>query len=180
MTSVDQEITQILSGFPAEQRAVLERLRKEIKALVPGATERISYAMPTFEISGEILIHFMGFDKHNSLFPGGQLTTKLAKALSDYRVSKGTIQFALDKPFPKPLLKQILKLRIEEINERYPKPNGDYRDYYDNGHLKSKGKYRDSQMHGHWQFFRRDGSLMREGKLNMGEPVGEWTTHVRP
>ena len=174
------EVTEIIQSFPKGQAKVLQQLREDISKLVPGASERISYAMPTFEVSGEILIHFMGFAAHNSLFPGGQITQKLESELKNFKVSKGTIQFGQDVPFPRQLLKTILKLRIEEINARYPKSNGDYRDYYDNGHLKSEGKYKSGLMHGNWKFYRRDGSLMRAGRLEQGEPVGEWQTHVRP
>ena len=37
---------------------------------------------------------------------------QLKKELAGYTVSKGTIQFAKEKPFPVALLKKILKARI--------------------------------------------------------------------
>jgi antitoxin component YwqK of YwqJK toxin-antitoxin module len=34
-------------------------------------------------------------------------------------------------------------------------------------------------MHGEWQFFRKDGSLMRSGSFNRGVQVGAWKTFAR-
>jgi uncharacterized protein YdhG (YjbR/CyaY superfamily) len=34
--------------------------------------------------------------------------------LTDYKTSKGTIQFPLDKPIPIALIKEIVKFRLEE------------------------------------------------------------------
>jgi antitoxin component YwqK of YwqJK toxin-antitoxin module len=50
---------------------------------------------------------------------------------------------------------------------------------YDNGNPRYKGKFIDGQMHGAWKFFRKDGSLMRSGKFNLGKQVGVWTTYDR-
>jgi antitoxin component YwqK of YwqJK toxin-antitoxin module len=34
-------------------------------------------------------------------------------------------------------------------------------------------------MHGPWEFFRKDGSLMRSGEFNLGIQVGIWRTFDR-
>jgi antitoxin component YwqK of YwqJK toxin-antitoxin module len=34
-------------------------------------------------------------------------------------------------------------------------------------------------MHGPWQFFRADGSLMREGSFDQGRQIGVWRTYDR-
>ena len=180
VADISREIKDMIALHPPKQAEVLTQLRELIGELVPAATERISYGMPTFEISGQILIYFQGFKDHNSLFLGPEVGVRLAKELGDMVASKGTIKFEKEKLLSKSLLRLILKTRITIINESFPKKNGDYLSFYDNGHLKSKGKYKDSMMHGYWHFYRKDGSLMREGKLNMGEPEGEWITHARP
>ena len=180
MTEVSKAITQMIAQHPPKQAAVLQKLRELILQLVPGASERISYGMPTFEISGQILIHFQGFKDHNSLFLGPEVGIKMAQELGAMVKSKGTIQFEKEKLPPKSLLTKLLRTRIAIINESFPKKNGEYLSFYDNGRLKSKGKYKQDKMHGYWHFYRKDGSLMREGKLNLGEPEGEWVTHVRP
>jgi antitoxin component YwqK of YwqJK toxin-antitoxin module len=37
----------------------------------------------------------------------------------------------------------------------------------------------DGVMHGDWQFFRLDGSLMRSGTFDRGRQVGVWRTFDR-
>ena len=179
MSEVSEQVLSLLQSLPQEQRALLLSLREELLRLAPGAKDRVSYSMPTLEISGQILLHYSGFKNHNSIFAGSELPFRLAKELGDRVVSKGTIQFGVDEQLPKALLKKIVTERIKIINEQYPKKSCEYLEFYDNGYLKSKGKYKDGQMHGNWEFYRRDGSLMRAGRLEKGEPVGKWETFVR-
>ena len=102
----------------------------------------------------------------------------LAQDLKGLTVSKGTIQFDAFKPFPKSLLKKVLLARLNQINDSYPKSTGEFREYYKNGALKSKGKIKGKNMHGAWEWFRLDGSLMRSGSFKDGEQSGTWKTYA--
>lgn len=50
---------------------------------------------------------------------------------------------------------------------------------YANGRLKLRGAHLDGKMHGPWQFFRLDGTLMRSGSFDRGRQVGRWQTFDR-
>ena len=50
---------------------------------------------------------------------------------------------------------------------------------YANGNLKHKGGQLDGEMHGAWEFYRLDGSLMRAGSFDRGHQVGTWRTYDR-
>lgn len=50
---------------------------------------------------------------------------------------------------------------------------------YDNGGPKHRGARLDGEMHGEWEFYRRDGSLMRSGEFDKGRQVGVWRTFDR-
>jgi len=52
-------------------------------------------------------------------------------------------------------------------------------EYYGNGTIKLKGFHLDGAMHGAWEFFRLDGSLMRSGAFDRGRQVGTWRTYDR-
>jgi len=166
-----------LKKFSKEQQVALLQTIKAVEQQVPKAERTIAWGMPTLKIGEDYLCHVMGFKNHNSLFPSsGSIAQQLKKDLVKFKVSKGTIQFELDKPFPKPILKKIISARLVNINESYPRKNGIFVEYYKNGQVKAKGKYKGAKMHGAWQFFRLDGSIMRTGSFNNGLQCGLWTT----
>ena len=47
---------------------ILERIRSAIAAAAPGATEKISYQIPTFYLNGN-LVHFAAFENHIGFYP---------------------------------------------------------------------------------------------------------------
>jgi antitoxin component YwqK of YwqJK toxin-antitoxin module len=51
--------------------------------------------------------------------------------------------------------------------------------HYDNGNVRYRGSRLGGEMHGRWEFFRKDGSLMRSGKFDRGTQVGRWRTFDR-
>ncbi len=51
--------------------------------------------------------------------------------------------------------------------------------HYSTGAIQSRGFTLDGEMHGHWEFFRKDGSVMRTGDFDRGRQVGTWQTFDR-
>ena len=108
-----------LSAVPPVQRKALEKLRAQIHAAAPGATEKIAYGIPTFVHGGRNLVHMAAFKSHLSFYPGsGGVTMALAEELKGHKLAKGTIHFTPEKPIPAPLVKRIVKLRIDETQAR--------------------------------------------------------------
>lgn len=60
---------------------------------------------------------------------------------------------------------------VENPAERSP--------FYENGLPRFKGEYLKGAMHGPWEFFRKDGSLMRSGEFNQAIQIGIWRTFDR-
>jgi len=52
-------------------------------------------------------------------------------------------------------------------------------EHYANGVVKLKGFHLDGEMHGAWEFYRTDGSVMRAGQFDRGRQVGAWRTFDR-
>lgn len=183
MTLVDEH----LQEFEGSQRTALARTVATVRSALPGAVEVLAWGMPTFRAgdeSGPNIVSITGFTRHNSVFPhSGSVTETLGSALAAHQVTKGTIHFDRDRPFPAALLKRILRVRIEEINASYPKASGEFREYYDNGFAKSLGRLRNGEMTGAWRWFRRDGTILRSGNFGTGSAagrqVGEWITYDR-
>ena len=76
-------------------------------------TETISYGIPAFKRE-RILLWFAGFAKHTSLFPTAAIIDQFNEELADYKTSKGTLHFPLERPLPLPLIKKIVKARVAE------------------------------------------------------------------
>lgn len=105
-------IDDYLSGGPEPARTTLEKVRALIRAAAPPeATEAVSYGMPAFRHNG-VLVWFAAFSDHCSLFPTASVMEALKSDLKGYHLSKGTIQFPVDKPLPSVLIRKIVKLRV--------------------------------------------------------------------
>ena len=50
-------------------------------------------------------------------------------------------------------------------------------EFYSNGVLKAKGKYKGENLHGDWKWFRKTGVIMRSGSFKSGVQVGTWITY---
>ena len=105
-----------LENIDSKQRAELERIRTITLNAVPSAGEKIAYGMPTMTYKDKNLLHFAAFKDHMSLFPTSGPTEELAAKLKDYKTSKGTIQFTLEKPLPENLIREIINLRVRDID----------------------------------------------------------------
>jgi uncharacterized protein YdhG (YjbR/CyaY superfamily) len=107
-------IDEYIAEFPLETRRVLEQVRELIAAAAPGATETISYAIPTFDLGGRHLVHFAGFEKHVGLYPTGSGIAAFAEELRPYKSGKGSVQFPLGLPLPTDLISRIVAFRVAE------------------------------------------------------------------
>jgi uncharacterized protein YdhG (YjbR/CyaY superfamily) len=111
-------VGEYLARVPEPARGTLNRIRAAIRAAAPtGATETISYGIPAFKYNG-ILVWFAAFAKHCSLFPTASVIEAFKNELKPYTLSKGTIQFPIDKPLPDALVKQIVKARVAQIESK--------------------------------------------------------------
>ena len=108
-----QSIDEYISSFPENVQVLLCQLRATIKAVAPQAIEAISYQMPTFKCGGN-LIHFAAYKKHIGLYPGPEAIEEFKEKLSGYKISKGTVQFPLDKPLPLKLVEDIVRFRVKQ------------------------------------------------------------------
>lgn len=110
-------IDEYLSLQSEKVRLVLEELRQIIRDTAPEAEEVISYGIPAYKYKG-MLVYFAAYKKHCSLFGGtGGLTEQMKEELKDYKTSKGTIQFTVEKPLPKELVEKIVKIRMKQNEE---------------------------------------------------------------
>ena len=107
-----------IAPFPREARAILENLRKAIKAAAPNANETIAYGIPTFRINGKNLVHFAALKNHIGFYPTPSAIIAFKKELAPYKQSKGAVQFPMDRPIPLGIVSKIVKYMVRENESR--------------------------------------------------------------
>lgn len=111
-------VDEYLAGVPDDKRVALERLRAQIRAAAPDATESISYGLPTFKLDGHWFVAIGAAKNHCSFYAGAAPLEALAGELAGYRLRRGTINFPADRPLPAELVGRLIEVRIAEHRER--------------------------------------------------------------
>lgn len=112
-TNIADSIDSYITQFPSDVQDRLQQLRKTILKLAPGATEAMSYQIPTFKLNGN-LVHFAAFKKHIGFYPGAAGIAAFQDELAGYKSAKGSVQFPLDQALPLDLVKKIVKFRVAQ------------------------------------------------------------------
>ncbi len=98
-------------------RPVLKKIRAIVRKTAPGATEAISYGIPTFKLDGRVLVHFAAFKNHIGLYPPVSGDARIEKAAERYAGEKGNLRFPLDEPIPYELIERIVKLKAKRTRQ---------------------------------------------------------------
>ena len=113
-----ETVDEYLREVPPPGRGMLENIRATIRSAAPReASEIISYGIPAFRYKG-VLIWFAAFADHCSLFPTAAVIEMFKKDLRGFAVSKGTIQFPLNKPLPAALVRKMVKARVAQVESK--------------------------------------------------------------
>ncbi|WP_045524601.1 iron chaperone [Neobacillus niacini] len=113
INSIDEYILQ----FPKEVQDILQNLRNVIKEAAPEAVEKISYQMPAFALHGN-LVYFAANKNHIGFYPTSSGIAAFQHKFTDYKSSKGAVQFPKDKPLPYDLISEIVKFRVAENRKK--------------------------------------------------------------
>ena len=112
-----KNIDEYIAAFPATTQALLEVLRATIKSAAPDAVEAISYQMPAFKLFG-MLVYFAAYQHHIGFYPGASGVVAFAEDLKDYKTSKGTVQFPLNKALPINLITKMVQFIVTENTQK--------------------------------------------------------------
>jgi uncharacterized protein YdhG (YjbR/CyaY superfamily) len=110
-------VDQYISVFPKHVQVMLQQMRETVLKVAPQAEEVISYNMPAFRFHG-MLVYYAGNKAHIGFYPMPAAIVAFKKELAGYVTSKGAIQFPLEKKLPVTLIKNIVKFRMLENEEK--------------------------------------------------------------
>ena len=106
-------IDEYIATFPEDRQALLQAVRATIKAAAPDAVEVISYQMPAFAQHGN-LVYFAGLKDHIGFYPTPSGIEAFQDELSEYRTTKGAVNFPVDQPLPLELISKVVRFRVAE------------------------------------------------------------------
>jgi uncharacterized protein YdhG (YjbR/CyaY superfamily) len=110
-----KDIDDYLAEIQEPQKSTLNALRKTILDIIPSAEECINYRVPTFRVDGKGIAGFAAYKNHCTYFPmSGSVLGPLSEHVARYKISRGALQFAVDKPLPKTLVKKLIRARLAE------------------------------------------------------------------
>jgi uncharacterized protein YdhG (YjbR/CyaY superfamily) len=109
-----QSVDDYIATFAPDVQTVLQAVRDTIHAAAPGATESISYQIPTFSIDGRPIVYLAGWKKHISIYPIPDLDEKLEPQIAPYLSGKGTAKFGLGKPIPHELIAVLVQRLVAQ------------------------------------------------------------------
>jgi uncharacterized protein YdhG (YjbR/CyaY superfamily) len=105
-------VDEYLAALPPEQRDALEALRNQIRAIVPGVEEFMSYGVIGFR-QGKVLCHIGAAKSHCALY--GVHNAAEHPELAGFKTSTGTIRFQPGNPLPATLVERLVRSRVAEI-----------------------------------------------------------------
>jgi len=112
-----RDVDGYIATFPRDVQALLERVRRTIRAAAPKATELISYNIPAYRQNG-MLVYFAGFQGHIGLYPPVRGNAALEKAVARYAGPRGNLKFSHQQPLPLALIARIVRFKVKQDRAR--------------------------------------------------------------
>ena len=114
-----QEVDEYLANLAEPKRTTLRALRQTIRSIIPEAEEGISYGLPAYRLRGKVVAGFAAFKNHLSYLPhSGSVFAEIPEDLAGYVTSKGALQFPVERPLPKALVKKLIAIRLRQVGQR--------------------------------------------------------------
>ena len=114
-----QEVDEYLANLEEPKRTTLQAVRQTIRGIIPEADEGITYGMPAYRLRGKVVAGFAAFKNHLSYLPhSGSVFAEIPEDLAGYVTSKGALQFPVERPLPKALVKKLIAIRLRQVGQR--------------------------------------------------------------
>jgi uncharacterized protein YdhG (YjbR/CyaY superfamily) len=117
----ERAIDDFLDTCDPETRAAFARIVEAAQAIVPEAVQGQTYAMPALLHRKKGVVALNEGKSFLSVYPcSGWVVEQVADRLPNHSLSKGTIRFTVDNPIPDDVLKSLIELRRNEIENGRP------------------------------------------------------------
>jgi uncharacterized protein YdhG (YjbR/CyaY superfamily) len=106
-------VDEYINDFPDAISGTLLQIRDIIRTNAVEATESISYGMPCYKLNGP-LVYFGAMKTHLGFYPTPSGIETYKDKLTEWKYSKGAIQFPYNKPLPADLIGEIVRFRVKQ------------------------------------------------------------------
>ncbi len=107
------EIENYINSQPKEAQIILNKIRQTILKDCPNVEERFSYNMPLIYLHGNV-IWFANYKKHIGIYPEPETIAHFQNKLTNYKTSKGAIQFQKNEEIPYDLIMELVRYRVNK------------------------------------------------------------------
>ncbi len=115
------EVDAYVARAPVEYREKLAQVRAAIRAVVPDATELISYQMPGYSYRGyrfKGLFAWFGIQSHHiGLYLRPPTIANHRKELAGYTTTKSAVHLPLDRELPTLLIQKLVRASVLAMKE---------------------------------------------------------------
>ena len=102
-----------LESQPAAHAPLLRDLRARVLALVPNATDAISYGMPALALDGKPFLWFASWTRHCSVYPVGPGFIAAHPELASHgHTDKGALHFSAAQPLSDGVVRDLVAERL--------------------------------------------------------------------
>ncbi|HEY5187377.1 MAG TPA: DUF1801 domain-containing protein [Actinomycetes bacterium] len=106
-----------LDGLDDPTRSAFERIRALALVEATEAVQGTSYGMAALLYRGKPLLGVLAAKHHLSVFPfSSRVVDAVRDRLDTFELSKGTIRFSVDQPIPDEVVRDVVRLRMAEID----------------------------------------------------------------
>jgi uncharacterized protein YdhG (YjbR/CyaY superfamily) len=105
-----ETVEEYISSFAGDVQVILQEVRATIRNAIPGAGEKISYAMPTITLNGHNVAHFAAWKDHIAVYPIPDGDEAFEAEIAPYRSVRSTARFPLSEPVPYDLIGHMAAL----------------------------------------------------------------------
>ena len=109
-------VDEYFNAQPENVKKALLEIKECILEVVPLAKELINYNIPAYALveggKRKQQIMIAGYKNHVGVYPHPTTMEYFEQELKGYKQGKGSVQFPLDKPLPKDLIKRMIEYRV--------------------------------------------------------------------
>ena len=118
MSPSTDAVESYLARAPETGRAFFLGVRELVHRHAPGATETLSYAMPTFLVDGHRLLHASAWKEHLAIYPlppAEDLDVDAAEELEAHSSGASTLKLPYREEFPTLLVDAVVRAHLSRL-----------------------------------------------------------------